>query len=68
MTSDDGLRELECLAWLAQNRPGAPWGAIDDKPHWFSPGCPCLVETDPYRGFQPEQQPILRAMLRRINL
>ena len=36
-------RELECLAWLAENkRDSSDWLALDDIAYWFSDSCPNL--------------------------
>ena len=58
------LRESECMAWLAANRPtGTRWLAIDDRPLWFQPNCPNLLVTDTTQGFLPNQIEMLRVML-----
>ena len=58
------VRERECLAWLAANRPaGTRWLAIDDRPAFFQPNCPNLFLTDTLQGFQPEQVASLREKL-----
>lgn len=58
------LRECECMAWLAANRPaGTRWLAIDDRPSWFQPNCPNLLVTDTTQGFLPNQIEMLRNML-----
>ncbi|WP_180124862.1 HAD domain-containing protein [Rhodoferax sp. BLA1] len=58
------VRERECMAWLATNRPpGTPWLAIDDRPSWFQPNCPNLFLTDTVQGFQTTQTGPLRDML-----
>jgi hypothetical protein len=58
------VREHECLAWLAANRPtGERWLAIDDRPSFFQPNCPNLFLTDTMQGFQPKQMSSLGDML-----
>jgi hypothetical protein len=58
------LRESECMAWLATNRPaGTRWLAIDDRPSWFQPNCPNLLVTDTTQGFLSSQMEMLRGML-----
>ena len=58
------VRERECLAWLAANRPaGTRWLAIDDRPAFFQPNCPNLFLTDTLQGFLPGQMALLRDML-----
>lgn len=58
------LRESECMAWLAENRPvGTRWLAIDDRPSWFQPNCPNLFVTDTTQGFLSGQMEMLRVML-----
>ena len=58
------VRERECLAWLAANRPaGTRWLAIDDRPAFFQPNCLTLFLTDTLQGFQPAQMASLREKL-----
>lgn len=58
-------REGQCDSWMRQNRPwGTPWMAIDDRAHWFRPGCSDLLLTDSQSGFSLEDQTTLRAMLK----
>lgn len=45
-------RERECLAWLAANRPGGPWLALDDVQEWFS--CPQFYLVDCETGLTPQ--------------
>lgn len=45
-------REKECLAWLAANRHGGPWLAVDDVEQWFS--CPQLYLVDCETGLTAE--------------
>jgi HAD domain in Swiss Army Knife RNA repair proteins len=57
-------REGECDSWLKQNRAwGTPWVALDDRAHWFRPGCADLLQTSSKTGFLPEDQATLAAML-----
>lgn len=45
----DGIRELECLAWLAGHGllgGVRPWLAVDDTPGFFLPGCRNLHVVD----------------------
>ncbi len=44
-------REWEILSWVKTNRPLASFLAIDDRPKWFSPDCPWLMQTNPRLGF-----------------
>jgi len=58
------VRERECLAWLAANRPaGTRWLAIDDRPAFFQPNCPNLFLTDTLQGFLAGQMASLREKL-----
>jgi HAD domain in Swiss Army Knife RNA repair proteins len=58
------VRECECLAWLAANRPaGTRWLAIDDRPAFFQPNCPNLFLTDTLQGFLPGQMASLHDRL-----
>lgn len=58
------VRESECMAWLAANRPvGTRWLAIDDRPSWFQPNCPNLLVTDTTQGFLQTQIEDLRHKL-----
>ena len=58
------VRERECLAWLAANRPaGTRWLAIDDRLAFFQPNCPNLFLTDTMQGFLPGQMASLREKL-----
>jgi hypothetical protein len=57
-------REGECDSWMKQNRSwGTPWVAIDDRAHWFRPGCNDLLRTSAKTGFVPDDQATLMAML-----
>ena len=57
-------REGECDSWMKQNRSwGTPWVAIDDRAHWFRPGCNDLLQTSAKTGFLPDDQATLMAML-----
>jgi hypothetical protein len=58
-------REWECEQWMKLNRPwGTPWIAIDDRDHWFSPGCKHLVATDVKIGFTDQDAIRLRELLK----
>lgn len=48
------VREVECRAWLAANRPDAAWLAIDDAPWLFAPRCANLLLTNHAQGFTDE--------------
>ena len=67
MPATAGLREIECLTWLAANRPGHPWIAIDDVPWIFSPGCPNLLLTNHRLGFTPANAAHLHSILERLS-
>jgi len=44
-------RQWECETWLKANRPwGHPHVFIDDREHWFRPGCPNLLLVDGSTG------------------
>lgn len=66
-------RQWECERWLLtgqlwlprNRRAGAPWIAIDDREHWFRPGCANLLLTDASTGFGPDDGPRLVDMLRK---
>ncbi|SNC59261.1 hypothetical protein SAMN04487881_0021 [Marinobacter sp. es.048] len=45
-----GVREKEINAWVAENQPGTSWIAIDDDPDLFLPSCTGLFLCDPQRG------------------
>lgn len=63
-TTDDYLRERECLAWLHRNRPlGTPWLALDDREWWFRPGSPNVMIVDCDDGFMPANEDELRRRL-----
>jgi len=58
-------RQSEIDAWLYENLTMAhPWIAIDDKAHWFDPGCRNLLVTNPHTGFTSVDSERLRQMLR----
>lgn len=63
-TPGGACRQGEVQAWLAQNRPGAPWVAIDDDAWCFEMGCPHLLLTAKYFAFQDEDAARLELMLR----
>jgi len=46
-----GIRQREIKAWLSENRPGAPWLAIDDDPELFHPSCSRVFLCNPQCGF-----------------
>lgn len=62
-----GLRQTECLAWLADHRPDHPWIAIDDVPWMFDPGCPNLLLTLHRVGFTPANAAHLQSVLERLS-
>jgi hypothetical protein len=58
-------RQAEVEAWLYENLTMAhPWIAIDDKAHWFEPGCRNLLVTNPNTGFTSADSARLRQMLK----
>lgn len=63
--SSSNEREGECGTWMKQNRPwGTPWVAIDDRAHWFRPGCSDLLLTNAKTGFTSDDGVALHAMFR----
>lgn len=67
MPGSAGLREIECLTWLALHRPDHPWIAIDDVSWIFSPGCPNLLLTHHRVGFTPANAAHLHSILERLS-
>lgn len=59
----DYPRQWEILCWIRDNRPGAQFVAVDDMPHWFSPGCEWLLRTEPMLGFTADDAIELDRML-----
>jgi len=68
-TTDDYLRERECLAWLDRNRPpGTLWLALDDREWWFRPGNPNVMIVDCDDGFMPGNEDELRRRLGELEV
>lgn len=57
------VRQVECLTWLNEHRPGHPWVAIDDVPWGFEVGCPNLLLTNHRTGFSPADATYLNTVL-----
>lgn len=55
-------RQFEIEHWIENHRPGAHWVAIDDRAHWFEPGCPHLLLTDSCEGFTQESAKTLQKL------
>jgi hypothetical protein len=57
-------RQAEIEAWLYSNLTMAhPWIALDDRAHWFDPGCRHLLFTNRRTGFTPADAKQLHRML-----
>jgi hypothetical protein len=61
------VREVECRAWLTDNRPGHPWVAIDDVPWNFAVGCPHLILTHRAVGFSLSDANHFESVLERLS-
>jgi hypothetical protein len=57
-------RQAEIEAWLYANLTiSHPWVAIDDRAHWFEPGCSHLLTTNRRTGFTGADAEQLHQML-----
>jgi hypothetical protein len=61
------IREVECRAWLTDNRPDHPWVAIDDVPWNFTVGCPHLILTHHSVGFSTSDAIHFDSVLERLS-
>lgn len=50
----DGGRQAEIETWLELNGGHRLWVAVDDETHLYRPGCPTLVSTNKYIGWNDE--------------
>jgi len=61
-------RQAEIEAWLYANLTiSHPWIAIDDRAHWFEPGCRHLLFTNRRTGFTgPDAERLHQMLLERL--
>lgn len=58
-------RELECLAWLSENKwDPSRWLALDDVEYWFAISSPSLYLVDSLTGLTDEDIPAILESLR----
>lgn len=60
-----GGRQDEIEAWLAEHTSVSRFAAIDDEPHLYAQGCPWLVVTHPWIGWDAEASQRLREQFAR---
>jgi hypothetical protein len=61
------VREAECYVWIRDNRPGAPWIALEDQAWRFAPASPNVIMIDGKTGITRADVEQLRQRLHALT-